>query len=109
DRRVAQAGDVEAMRWPRPLGADPLRVTSAKNTAVMVAAGVGYVEGSRRYRTEREALEAVKLAVAAGVDVNAANANGQTALHGAVYRAANSIIRYLGEAGARVDGQEELS
>jgi len=40
--------------------------------------------------------------------VNALNANGQTALHGAVYRAANSVIRYLVEAGARTDFQDEL-
>ncbi len=49
-----------------------------------------------------------RCAVAAGVDVNASNANGQTALHGAVYRAANTIIRYLVEAGARTDFQDEL-
>ena len=35
-------------------------------------------------------------------------ANGQTALHGAVYRAANGIIRYLVEAGAKTDFQDEL-
>jgi ankyrin repeat protein len=105
---AAQAADVEAMRLLQTLGADPRRVTSASNTAVMLASGVGYVEGSRRYRPEREALEAVKLAVAAGVDVNATNANGQTALHGAVYRAANSIIRYLVESGAKVDMPDEL-
>jgi ankyrin repeat protein len=74
----------------------------------MLAAGIGYVEGSRRYRPERDALEAVKLAATAGVDVNASNANGQTALHGAVYRAANAIIRYLVDAGARTDFQDEL-
>jgi ankyrin repeat protein len=74
----------------------------------MLAAGVGYVEGSRRYRPERDALEAVKLAVSAGVDPDAANANGQTALHGAVYRAANTIIRYLVGAGARTDVLDEL-
>ena len=61
-----------------------------------------------RFRPERDALEAVQVAAAAGVDVNASNANGQTALHGAVYRAANSIIRYLVEAGARTDFQDEL-
>lgn len=105
---AAQAADVEAMRLLQALGADPRLVTSASNTAVMVAAGVGFVEGSRRYRPERDALEAVKLAVAGGVDVNATNANGQTALHGAVYRAANSIIRYLVEAGAKTDVQDEL-
>jgi uncharacterized protein len=105
---AAQAADVEAMRLLQTLGADPRLATYANNTAVMLAAGIGYVEGSRRYRPERDALEAVKLAATAGVDVNASNANGQTALHGAVYRAANTIIRYLVEAGARTDFQDEL-
>jgi ankyrin repeat protein len=105
---AAQAADVEAMRLLQSLGADPRLATYANNTAVMLAAGIGYVEGSRRYRPERDALEAVTLAAAAGVDVNASNANGQTALHGAVYRAANTVIRYLVEAGARTDFQDEL-
>jgi ankyrin repeat protein len=105
---AAQAADVDAMRLLQALGADPRLATYANNTAVMLAAGVGFVEGSRRYRAERDALEAVTLAAAAGVDINASNANGQTALHGAVYRAANSIIRFLVEAGARTDFQDEL-
>jgi ankyrin repeat protein len=105
---AAQAADVEAMRLLEALGADPRIATYANNTPLMVAAGVGFVEGSRRYRPEGDALEAVKLTVAAGVDVNATNANGQTALHGAVYRAANGIIQYLIEAGARTDFQDEL-
>ncbi len=105
---AAQAADVEAMRLLQTLGADPRLATFANNTAVMLAAGIGHVEGSRRYRPERDALEAVTLAATAGVDVNASNANGQTALHGAVYRAANTIIRYLVETGARTDFQDEL-
>ena len=105
---AAQAADVEAMRLLQTLGADPRLATYSNNTAVMLAAGIGHVEGSRRFRPERDALEAVKVAVAGGVDVNASNANGQTALHGAVYRAANGIIRYLVEAGARTDFQDEL-
>jgi ankyrin repeat protein len=105
---AAQAADVEAMRLLPTLGADPRLATHGNNTPLMVAAGIGFVEGSRHYRSEHDALEAVKLAVAAGVDVNATNANGQTALHGAVYRAANSIIRYLIASGARTDFQDEL-
>ena len=105
---AAQAADVEAMRVLAAHGADERLATYANNTAVMLAAGVGYVEGSRPFRSEQDALEAVGMALAAGVDVNASNANGQTALHGAVYRAANSIIRRLVEAGARTDFQDEL-
>ena len=105
---AAQAADVQAMRVLAAHGADERLATYANNTAVMLAAGVGHVEGSRRFRSEQEALEAVRMALDAGVDVNASNANGQTALHGAVYRAANGIIRHLVEAGARTDFQDEL-
>ena len=105
---AAQAADVEAMRVLAAHGADERLATYANNTAAMLAAGVGYVEGSRPFRSERNALEAVGMALEAGVVVNASNANGQTALHGAVYRAANSIIRRLVEAGARTDFQDEL-
>ncbi|MCE2541751.1 MAG: ankyrin repeat domain-containing protein [Acidobacteria bacterium] len=105
---AAQAADVEAMRVLTAHGADERLATYANNTAAMLAAGVGHVEGSRRFRSEQDALEAVRMALDAGVDVNASNANGQTALHGAVYRAANSIIRRLVEAGARTDFRDEL-
>ncbi len=105
---AAQAADAEAMRVLAAHGADQRLATYANNTAVLLAAGVGHVEGSRRFRSERDALDAVRMALDAGVDVNASNANGQTALHGAVYRAANSIIRRLVEAGARTDFQDEL-
>ena len=105
---AAQGADVEAMRELTALGADPRLATYANNTAVMMAAGIGHIEGSRRFRPEADALAAVELALAAGVDVNASNANGQTALHGAVYRAANDVIRRLVEAGARTDFEDEL-
>src|SRR6185369_16225527 len=43
---------------------------------------------------EPQALEAVKLLVDHGVDVNAFNANGQTVLHIAAQRGQNSMIEY---------------
>ena len=42
------------------------------------------------------------------VDIDSANAHGQTELHGAVYRAADSVIRHLVAAGARTDLADEL-
>ncbi len=105
---AAQAADVDGMRLLAAHGADPRLATYANNTAVILAAGVGHVEGSRRFRPEEDVLQAVELALAEGVDVNAANANGQTALHGAVYRAADSVIEHLVDAGARTDLADEL-
>ena len=104
---AAQAVDVEAMRVLVAGGADPRATTYGGTTALMLAAGLVFVEGSQRFRPESEALEAVRLALELGDDVNAINEHGQTALHGAVYRAANTIIEELARAGARTDLADE--
>lgn len=104
---AARAADVEAMRILLEYEADPWSATSSDNTVLMLAAGVVFVEGSARFRPESDALEAVRLALELGLDVNAVNDHGQTALHGAVYRAANTIIEELVAAGARADLEDE--
>ena len=48
-------------------------------------------------------LEAVKLAAESGVDVNIANADGNTALHSAAAHGYDSVVQFLGENGARLD------
>ena len=53
--------------------------------------------------TEAEALEAVKLCVSLGLDVNAATDKGETALHGAAHRGADTIAKYLVDKGANVN------
>ncbi len=105
---AAQAADVEAMRVLAAHGADPRLATFANNTALTLAAGVVFTEGVQLSRPEHDVLAAVTLALAAGNDINAANAHGQTALHGAVYRAADRVIRHLVDAGARMDLVDEL-
>jgi len=105
---AAQAADLKAMRILLDHGADPKLATYENTTPLMTAAGVGFVEGRERTRPEREALAAVKLLAEAGVDINAVNERGQTAVHGAVYRAADTIIEYLAQAGARLDVRDEL-
>jgi len=105
---ASQAADVSAMRLLIDHGADARIPTYENNTTAAIAAGVGFVEGSQRARPEADAVAAVRLLVDAGVDVNAVSERGQTALHGAVYRAGNSIIRLLVERGARTDIKDEL-
>ena len=69
-------------------------------TALMVAAGVAWTDHIKG--SEAEALEAVKLCVSLGLDVNAATDKGETALHGAAHRGADSIAKYLIDNGANV-------
>jgi ankyrin repeat protein len=105
---AAQAADLKAMRILLDHGADPRLATYENTTTLMMAAGVGFVEGRERTRPERDALAAVKLLAESGVDINAVNERGQAAVHGAVYRAADTIIEHLAQAGARLDVRDEL-
>jgi len=55
-----------------------------------------------RRKTDKTAIEAIRLCLDNGADINGADANGQTALHLAVTQA-DSIVSYLAERGARLD------
>ena len=102
---AAKSADVPLMRELLALGADPSIATEEGTTALMAAAGVGIWAPGENPGTHEEALAAVKLAFeAGGGDVNAVNANGETAVHGAVYRGgATDVIQFLADQGARLD------
>ena len=100
--RAARSGDAEVMRMLLKKGADPKRQTEAGNDALLFAAGVGYRD-KNTHGDEAGALEAVKLLLAQGLDLQRANTRGETALHGAAYRGADSIVAYLVAQGARLD------
>jgi len=51
---------------------------------------------------EADALKSVKLCVKLGIDVNAVNEKGQTALHGAADRGADRIVEFLADNGANL-------
>jgi len=77
-------------------------------TALMASVGIG---GGRAWvqpaRSEREALtlETVKLIVDLGVDVNAANTDGRTALDAAQTLKYESVVAFLVERGAKASGK----
>jgi ankyrin repeat protein len=104
---AAKNVDTEVMRLLLAAGADPLKANADATTPLMVAAGVDMwnpgEDGGSAPDFEPEALEAVKMLVELGNDVNAVNDRGETALHGAAYRGANSIVDYLVEKGAKLD------
>jgi ankyrin repeat protein len=102
--RAARAGDAAVMRALLEKGADPKIATKEGNTALMFAAGVGYRDKNTR-GTEAEALEGLKVAVGLGLDLNQANTKGETALHGAALRGADSIVQFLVDHGAKLDAK----
>lgn len=116
---AARFAEPEIMKLLVKAGADPLFVHHSDRiqdrvpyqhrlenlTAVMAASGMGgggspWVEVDRSKR-EALALEAVKLAVELGVDVNAVNTDGRTALDAARTSRFNSVVAFLEEKGAK--------
>lgn len=100
---AARTADFELMRVLAELGADPRLPNEDNTTPLMVAAGVGTQNPGEDPGTEPEVLEAVKVALELGGDLQAVDANGETVMHGAAYKHAPSVVRYLAERGARLD------
>ena len=100
---AARTGDSELMRLLVKLGADPLIPNADNTTPLMVAAGVGTRSPGEDAGTEPAALEAVKVALEFGNDINAVDKNGETAMHGACYKQLPSVAQYLLEKGAKIE------
>ena len=97
---AADRSDVALMRLLLELGADPFLPNFNNTTPLLAAAGVGTQEPQEEAGEESESLEAVKLLLDRGADINAVNNNGDTAMHGAAYNIAPLVIKLLAERGA---------
>jgi ankyrin repeat protein len=104
--RAALAGDVAVMRLLLEHRADPNIATLAGATALMSAAGIGWVPRQTYTEPKESILAAVRLCIENGADVNAANAKGFTALHGAAYRGLDDVVQFLVQKGARLDAKD---
>jgi len=101
--RAALNGDVTLMRLLFEHGADPNIKTSEGSTALMAAAGVNWVVSQTYSRSNEEYLEAAKLCLEKGADVNAVNKQGFRAIHGATNKGFNDMVKLLVSAGAELD------
>jgi uncharacterized protein len=100
---AARTADAPLMRLLAELGADPLLTNEDGTTVLMAAAGLGVYSPGEDPGSESEALEAVKVALALGGDVNAVDSKGDTAMHGAAYKQFPSVVDVLVEQGADID------
>jgi ankyrin repeat protein len=101
--RAALAGDVTVMRLLLEHGADAHLATFAGTTPLMAAAGVNWVFNQTFDEGPAALLEAVVLCHELGLDVNAVNSMGLSAIHGAANRGSNDIIEFLAAQGAQLD------
>ncbi len=104
--RAARKCDVAVMTLLLEAGANPKLAQKSGNTPLMLAAGAVTSNGDESQRiSEEQALAAIKIGLAAGVDVNATNAVGDTVMHTAATTSGGlqSVIRLLAASGARLD------
>ena len=111
--RAAKSGDVAVMRMLLAAGADPKLTQPTQANALMLAAGMGWRDGSPAapsydQGSEKDAIEAIKLCMESGLDINATTTNGETALHAAISgRASQTIVKFLVENGADLNAKNK--
>jgi len=104
--RASMSGDITTMRLLLAHGADPKITTVGGTTALVTAAG-GNVAVQQSFVESRESsMAAVKLCLELGIDVNAANETGFTAVMGAANKGWDDILEVLLKAGGRLDVQD---
>ena len=102
---AAATADVTYMQLLVELGADPRLGNVDHCTPLMVACGIG-VGGAAANETageEPEVLAAAQLLLQWGADVNAVDANGETAMHGAAYKNLPKVVQFLSSNGAKIE------
>ena len=105
--RAALSGDVTLMRLLLEHGADPSITTYDGATPLMAAAGINWVVGQTFSRSDPEYLDAARLCLDRGNDVNATNSLGLTAMHGAANRGFDAMIELLAARGAKLDAKDK--
>ncbi len=112
---AASVGNFEGVRALVAGGADPFIKTEDGTGPLQVATWGGNPYNRDWTEEEKKNLfETTKLLVELGADVNAAGEHQWTALHGAAYKAVDSIVEYLVQKGAKMNvfdeyGQTPLS
>lgn len=108
--RAAKAGDLASVRLLLAHGAKADLPNSSGITPLMATAGIGSttIDTRARFRNEQKCMATAKLLLGAGVDVNAANSNGQTALHGAAQSGWNSLVQLLADHGAAISVKDHF-
>ncbi len=122
--RAARAGDAPAMRLLLKRGADakiatgsdvPVDVSQPSRRApgginpLMAAAGLGSKEEDTvgRKKTQRQSIEAIQVCLEAGVDINAVDGRGQTALYGAALQGYDDVVKFLLAHDAKIDIKDQ--
>ena len=97
---AADRADAGLMQQLLDLGADPFLPNAEGSTPLMAAAGLGTNAPDEEAGTEAEALIATQLLLDLDADIDAVDANGDTAMHGAAYGNFPAVVGLLAASGA---------
>lgn len=102
---ASATADVAYMKLLLELGADPSIPNADKCTPLMVACGihVGSDAANEVAGDEPEVLQAAELLVKLRADVNAVDANGETAMHAAALKNLPKVVQFLADKGSKVE------
>jgi ankyrin repeat protein len=98
--RAAFAADLELVTLLLERGADPTIISRDSETMLEAAAGLGFIHGYHRGKSDAERLQVVKKFVELGNDVNHHDDYGITPLMAAGNYGTVPVIQYLIDAGA---------
>lgn len=99
--RASLCGDYTVMKLLLEHGADPKIPTEDGTTALAALSGVGFTKGFMQdIEGPETSLRALELLIDSGIDVNAANKDNVTALHGAAHKNFVAAIQLLVDHGA---------
>jgi len=109
--RAAKTPDLEVMRLLIAKGADPKFAAKDGATALMVSAGIGPrgdgMAAAAELPNEDLMIEAIKLCMDKGADINTVDGAGMTALHGAASKGATQVVQFLADHGAKLDVKDK--
>jgi ankyrin repeat protein len=101
---AARASDLPLMKLLLELGSNSSTKNVDNTTPLLAATGVGALDdGEETAGTEEEAIEAVRMLLDRGADVNAVDDNRETAMHGAAYQSRSKLVQLLADRGANIN------
>lgn len=102
---ASATADIAYMKLLLELGADPSIPNAEKCMPLIVACGIGVGSDAANETAgeEPEVLEAAKLLLKLGADVNAVDDNGETAMHGAALKNLPKVVQFLADNGAKIE------